>query len=406
MAQSYSFFQGIPANIPETDCIEIASTIAADVGMHDIHMDTSSYYGIDDVDDDAFGTTPEPYCKCGNAYCSVNSMSSVQKLQIQRTRDFHEFFPDLFLDNVHPQYSVPDIYNSFESLGNNIVSSIIIVPCAQFNQFVVKFNTFNIPKDTYDRTICTRLPFYIDSLSGEPDTRRRWFEFVNVAVFNPVQWYAEERFGVEHQYSIHDHSILYNDPRTVHLYQYLKNTHFSCRLSDDTVHLLTEENARAEQDAIYDIHGYLSGKDYTNADAAAAAELEDGEIDESHLYENNDYVLNYLNNNVFYHDTSLDHNYVNDYIYGIAENTTHNHPQGLSIIENVVNTPSLISSDISECDDYALDEDLYSSEDEEDDHECYPQDDSDEEDYEDPDELHYRINNTTNPHDRAHAFWN
>jgi hypothetical protein len=333
-------------------------------------------------------------------------MSNIQQMQIQRIRDFDVFFPDLFLNNVPKHYSVPDVYSSFNHLGDGIVSKIIIVPGGQYNQFVVKFHSFNIPQHTYDRTICMRWPFYTYSLSSEPDTSYGWLEFENVSVFNSNKWHSQEQYGVEHDYSLYDeHSILQRDPRSVHLHKYLKETHFSCTLTDDAIDFLIQENMRIERDA-NGLHEYLSGNSDAAADAAPA-ELEDGEIDEG---------------------ISAYHNYYNNYIYKIAEDTLINDESSAATVADEAPTEfAVVDDNRNIC---IANEDLYSidSDSNDDDDECHPQEDNDteddntiyeyceitngvwhrraREDYEDPDELHYRINNATNPHDRADAFWN
>jgi len=421
MAQSYSFFQGIPAEIPETDCIEI---VFVDEDNDSIIEETASngiYYKY------GFGTTTiEPYCKCGNIRCVVNSMPETQHLRITRTLDFCRYFPDLFLNDVPKHYSLPDVYNSINHLGDDIISNIIIVPGGQYNQFVVKFHSLHIPQHTYDRTICMRWEFYLDSLSSEPGLSCKWLDFENVSVFSETKWRSQERFGVEHHYSRDDsYSILQRDSRCVQLHQYLKDTHHSCSLTDDALDFLIEENKRMENE-------FMTANSWVHD---ASYELEDGEVDESHLYIENDKQLH----------LSVYDNYSN-YIYKFAEEDP---AAAAAAAEDYSNLPVQTIADFDILDNTSNiciaedgiiieNEDLYSMDDntnphehqdehEEEEDDDYPQEESDSEDdtlyeyceiskgvwhrrpredYEDPDELHYRINNATNSRDRAKEFWN
>jgi hypothetical protein len=429
MAQSYSFFQGIPAEIPETDCLEI---VFVDEDNDSIIEENASN-GI--YDDDSFcTTTKEPYCKCGKAKCVVNSMPQIQHLRIMRDLDFSRYFPDLFLNDVPKHYSLPDVYSSINHLGDGIVSNITIVPGGQYNQFVVKFDSFHIPQHTYDRTICMRWEFYLDSLSREPGRSCKWLEFKNVSVFNETKWRSQERFGVEHYYSRDkSYSLFQGDPRCVQLHKYLKDTHYSCGLTDDAVDFLIEENNRMENEfekKAFEMHDFITANSWA---PDASYELEDGEVHESHLYIENDKHL----------DLSAYDNYSNNYIYKFAEEDPaaaaedySNLPvQTIADFDTLDNTSNIC---IAEDGIIIENEDLYSMDDntnphehqdehEEEDDDDYPQKESDSEDdtqyeyceiskgvwhrrpredYEDPDELHYRINNATNPRDRAKEFWN
>ena len=415
MAESYSFFQCIPSNIPETDRLEI---IYVDEDTDCLDTDSTTVYEIQDNNMD------EKYCKCGDVFCSVNAMSSVQQLQMQRFRDFDNFFPDLFLDEVPLHYKVPDIYNIFNKVGNGIVASIIFVPGEFYNKAVVKFHTYTIPQHTYEQTICMRWELFKDSLSGECGSEKtRWFELDNVYLFNSAKWDAQKRFGLEYIYSLNDYSALRDDPRSIHLYKYLKDMHFAYNLTEDAIDLISEDILRMDQYE-FDFNQSLIYKSDDDTNVAVVAELEDGEVDES------------VYNSCFYNNDniSVDDLYYNNYIYKSNEESsptvvvdTEVSPTILSVISDIDTLHSRNNPSIHDETRSIIDADLYSTGEDDDNYSDYPHEDSDDEDehmyeyceisegvlhrrmrdpYEDPDELHFRINNATNPIDRARAFWN
>jgi hypothetical protein len=362
-------------------------------------------------------------------------MSSIQQEQIDRTTDFDYYFPDLFLNDVPSYYTIADIYNMFNRLGDDIVVGITIVPGLTSNKFVVKFDGFRIHKDTYEKTICVRWSLYKNWSSEDPGIEGKWFELNNVSVFDSNLWNMEPRFGVEYHYEKNAYSTLCQDERTIHLCQYLKNTHFSSILTNDAANLIDQENRRIDEETNEIYNQYFSNTTTTDAAAAAADDmngLEDGEIDESHLY--NDYDDEY----------SVDENYYHNYIYNIIEDAAN------VSVDNFVTEPdteiafscsaaaaTMPCENDDDINEYMLaghyeDDDEYYHEDDEDDKDnnnnnnnINDEDDDDDDglyeyceisngiwhrrlryENEDPDELHYRINNATNPQGRAEAFWN
>jgi hypothetical protein len=416
MAQSYSFFKGIPSCIDETNCIE-QPICSSDVEV----------------------VNKTQYCKCGNDDCIVNSMSSIQQEQIRRTRDFDNYFPDLFLNDVPSYYTIADIYNMFNRLGDDIAVGITIVPGLTSNKFVVKFDGFHIHQDTYEKTICVRWSLYKNWSSEDPGIEGKWFELNNVSVFDSNLWNMEPRFGVEYHYQKNAYSTLYQDERTMHLCQYLKNTHFSSILTNDAANLIDQENRRIDQETSEIYNQYFSNTAAADADVYG---LEDGEIDESHLY--NDYD----------DEHSVDENYYHNYIYNIIEDAANvsideyvTEPENANVsIDKFVTEPETdiassscstaadvtipCENDDDDINEYMLaghndenDDDYYEDEDDEDDNRNNNNHDDDglyeyceisngiwhrrlRYENEDPDELHYRINNATNPQERAEAFWN
>lgn len=452
MAQSYSFFHGIPVDIPDTYCIEqtvnhdyssyYTRCIASHANDASTDVDCHPLYDITVSENDFASSTPSPYCNCGDANCSVNSMSSIQKEQITRTLDFHDYFPDLFLNDVPLYYTISDIYNVFNSLCNDIVLTIIIVPGATSNKFVVKFHSFNISRDTYDKTICMRWAFYKGLSYDDDDTRKgKWFELDNVCPFDSNKWSEQLRFGVEYHYPLNSYASLFNDQRTVHLFNYLKQMNFERILTDDAFDFICKNNERIaeESNEVYDT--YLNAdSQFDVAHACAKNILEDGEIDESYLYHDiseGSSVSSSLNNE--YHDINSYKNYIHDIINNVANDEIITNKY--NIVHHPVHPvhPAALDSDKEDAEYY---EQLYAEEQrngaggesslgtyDDDYYDVTKQDDSDSDDDddnmyecceisngiwhrricdpdEDRDELYRKINNATNMHERVNAFWN
>lgn len=187
-----------------------------------------------------------PLCKCGHENCTLNAMSTFQRESILREYNFCEYFPDLLLKDVPLHYSVSVIYNIFNRYGNEIVTSITIVPGPYSNHFVVKFK-YHIRTHTHERLLCVRWALY-----NNPSADCRLFDIENgggICVFNPSEWASKPRFGLEYKYTTHpEHDeLLYNDPRTVHLYNYMKHHEVSPVVTNDVALLFSDYDKKVEE---------------------------------------------------------------------------------------------------------------------------------------------------------------
>jgi hypothetical protein len=300
-------------------------------------------------------------CICNNPECSITHMSSFGIDALNRSCEFSKYFPDLLLTHVPMSYLVSDIYDIFNNYGGKIVSNITIVPGATYNTIVVHFN-HSIPEDAYANLFCMRFELY-----KNPGKVVILPEIDNaiISVFDEAVWNSQPRFGLEYNFPLYSsfEDVLRDDPRTIHLYNYMGQLKPNYILTNDVMNIVDEYEEKMEND-VFEIYREL-------------------------YPENNDYVEKYLNTDMDWEnairadvplqlDSEIDHDDI-DY-------EVHN-----DVVE--------LAFDILDEDDN--DDDLYEY--------CEIQkgvwhrrlrDEN-----EDPDELHHRIANALTPEDRANAFW-
>ena len=296
-----------------------------------------------------------PKCACNNPDCRIKQMSSIGIEALHRSFEFSEYFPDLLLKEVPMCYSVSDIYNIFNKYGDKIVANITIVPGATYNTIVVNFN-ITIPQDTYAKLLCMRFELYKNpgKVVSLPE-----IDNVSICVFDETIWNSQLRFGLDYNFPLYDpfQHVLHNDPRTIHLYNYMSQLNPSHILTNDAMDILNKHQQKLEDDAIA-IYRDL----YPNR-------------------ENFDSIEKYLNEDMDW------------------ENAIH------------ADVPLQLESDIDDNDSIELAFDIQDEEDDDDNLYEYCEIQKGvwhrrlRYENEDPDELHRRINNASTPEDRANAFW-
>lgn len=117
-------------------------------------------------------------CKCRNPECAVKQMSRIQLDQIEHDYSFSKFFPDLFLKRVSLHYRLSDIYDIFNHDGNKIVYTITCIPRPRFTHYIVKFHSFKIPQESYDKFLCARWAIY-----KNPDIPAKIYELCGSEVY-------------------------------------------------------------------------------------------------------------------------------------------------------------------------------------------------------------------------------
>jgi hypothetical protein len=91
---------------------------------------------------------------------------------------FDGFFPSLFLKRVPLKYTVDDVNDIFNAIGDNIVNIIAVIPGTEYNHFIIKFHEFNISPETYEKTLCLRWAIY-----KNPRASAKMDDFENVEVY-------------------------------------------------------------------------------------------------------------------------------------------------------------------------------------------------------------------------------
>ena len=303
-------------------------------------------------------------CKCNNPYCELKYVPSVLADKIVRDRDFADYFPDLFIENVPKEYTIADFHSIFNVYGTNALSTITIVPGNDSNIVIVCFNAWNISYEMYKKTLCLRWKFY--SKTGMPgkhmDIRR-----ASIYEFDETLWKSVPRFGVVYDYSAYWQNNLLSDPRAVHLHEYLLQEPYIKRLTEDAAVLVNDdceyyeekfaEFTEAEEFAMYDALEDAIREEFENEeyDKLYSIPLEEGEIDESDVAVADDDST--IRTTEDHEDEDDSHMYEYCEIEGIIHRRLRNNP--------------------ADCGGYA----------------------------EDPDELHYRINNAKGFENKAYEFW-
>ena len=126
-------------------------------------------------------------CKCGNPKCSVNQMSPDEISQIENDYSFAGFFPSLFLKRVPLEYTVDDVNDIFNAIGDNIVNIIAVIPGTEYNHFIIKFHEFNISQESYEKTLCLHWAIYKNPRAS---AKMDHFENVEIYKFDQEIWDA------------------------------------------------------------------------------------------------------------------------------------------------------------------------------------------------------------------------
>lgn len=318
---------------------------------------------------------PKLSCKCFNPLCELKYMASILSEKIVRERNFAEYFPDLFLNNVPKHYSISQLHSIFSNYGKDSVVSITIVPEKNTNLVVVRFNEWNISDEVYGTTLCMRWNFYNKTgIPGKID------EICNADIyeFDEIVWKSAPRFGVIYDYSAVCFEEFIKDSRSVYLYNYL--------ICEPYVKMLTED---------------------------AELMVNKSQID----YYEKKFIEYAQNNEMEYYkmiETMRDEE---------IENEEYNQLYNIPLEDGEIDE-SGGDNDIDEYEEYEAEVaeaiSLREKEDDEDDSEMYEyceiagvlqrrlrKNPADQGGYkEDPDELHYRINNAKGFANKSYEFWN
>ena len=185
-------------------------------------------------------------CTCNNKFCELRDEINYEESNcvlldiIERNLDFAQYFPDLFIDNVPKEYTIGHFHSIFSVYGDDSLRQITIVPEENTNIVVVKFTPWKVKREMYVSLICMRWNFY--NKRGIPAEHK---EIANASIyeFDETLWNSFPRFGVDHVYSMFLYEDLKTDPRTTHLYEYLRKEPYTTVLTSDSRHIVDEKYA-------------------------------------------------------------------------------------------------------------------------------------------------------------------